>query len=117
MVTSFLAFQQKDKGSLTMKPSPEEIRQAVDIVTGGIVEFNDSTTILPYGMRPGEFKEKAPVAITGALSELGYSQTQRNRMIDTVQLRPSNLPDEYYLFNGRDPIMGRNGQPARVRIR
>ena len=61
--------------------------------------------------------EKAPVAITGALSELGYSQTQRNRMIDTVQLRPSNLPDEYYLFNGRDPIMRRNGQPARVRIR
>ncbi len=117
MVTSFLAFQQKDRGNLTMKPSQEEIKQAVDIVTGGIVKFNDSTTILPYGMKPGEFKEKAPAAVTGALSSLGYSQTQRNRMIDTVQLRPSNKPDEYYLFNGRDPIMGRDGQPARVRIR
>lgn len=117
MVTAFLAFQEKDRGSLELKPSAKEIQQAVDIVTGGVVSYNDSTTILPYGMTAGDFKQKAPVAITNALTTLGYSESQRNSMLNTVTIKPAETADEFYLFNGRDPIFGKDGSPVRVRVR
>lgn len=117
MVTAFLAFQEKDRGSLELKPSAKEIQQAVDIVTGGVVAYNDSTTILPYGMTAGDFKQKAPVAITNALTTLGYSESQRNSMLNTVTIKPAETADEFYLFNGRDPIFSKDGSPVRVRVR
>lgn len=117
MVTAFLAFQQKDKGTMTMNPSAQDIKDAVDIVTGGVVEINGSATILPYGMTAGNFKQAAPVAITKALSGLGYSADQRNKMIETVTLKPSDKQEEFFLFNGRSPIVGKDGQPVRVRVR
>ena len=117
MVTAFLAFQQKDRGTMTMNPSAQDIKDAVDIVTGGVVEINGSATILPYGMTAGNFKQAAPVAITKALSGLGYSADQRNKMIETVTLKPSDKQEEFFLFNGRSPIVGKDGQPVRVRVR
>lgn len=117
MVTAYLAFQEKDRGSLELKPSAKEIQQAVDIVTGGVVSYNDSTTILPYGMTAGDFKQKAPVAITMKLTELGYSESQRNSMLNTVTVKPAETADEFYLFNGRNPIFGKDGSPVRVRVR
>lgn len=120
MVMAFLAFRAKDKNSLTLSADDDEIINAVDIVTGGKVLYNESATILPYGMKAGEFAEKAPVAIANTLRSLGYKPEQTNKMRETITLRQADEPYTYFLYNGRDAVPGPDGPtglPAKVRIR
>ncbi len=117
MVTAFLAFKTKDGGSLELdvKQRDEAIRNAVDIVTGGIVDFNDRKVVMPYGMKSGDFKGKAPVAISNTLLRRGYSAGQINAM--SITLHQADDDGLYYMFNGRNGVPDGKGGVLTVRVR
>lgn len=55
--------------------------------------------------------------IYGVVGSQGEIADQRNKMIETVTLKPSDKQEEFFLFNGRSPIVDNDGQPVRVRVR
>lgn len=90
---------------------------AVNVSTGGVVQYNGLTTIPPYGMDEDTFKDKADAAINSYINSTALGVDEADRIRKNSRLVPYKDGGYYLRLNGEIQLDPRTRQPVRVFIK
>ena len=86
------------------------LERSIRFVIGGVVDYNGSKVIPPYGMETGPFMDKTRLAIDGLKGKSNLTPEELGR------LPLERTPDGYAFRNGRNYVPGKDGKPLVFRI-
>lgn len=86
------------------------LERAIRFVTGGIVDYNGSKVIPPYGMEADKFTDKARQQIDGLKDKSSLTPDELRR------LPLERTPDGYAFRNGRNYVPGKDGKPLTFKV-
>lgn len=86
------------------------LERAIRFVTGGIVDYNGSKVVPPYGMDESTFMDKTRAQID-ALKDKSTVPVD-----DLRRLPLERTPDGYAFRNGRNYVAGKDGKPLTIKV-
>lgn len=109
-VKAIYAVLAKEEGKNDGILEPSILKRAVNFVTGGIVDYNGSKVIPPYGMAESTFLDKTRAQIDGLKGMSSLSPDELRK------LPIESTKDGYVFRNGRNYVPGKDGKPLTFKV-
>lgn len=91
-------------------------KEALQAVTGGVIDYNSNGKVLkPWGMPDESFKNTVKLKFDEAMKSNGYTGTRMDNL-DSYGLQ-SFREGQYLMTNGTNYLVGKNGQPIVIDTR
>ena len=104
---------------MTQSKLKELAKTAIGLATGGVVEYNGSKVVTPYGMNNEAFQAKAKDALTYGVFAMKASEGRKTDVFANARLVLSSQTGKgavYSVYIGTKPVVQDDNMPLEIRI-